>query len=353
MIRTSLCALLLAFSGLAAAQFLSEEEYWRRVFGFDLTELDDFKAQVREEADRLNALEARLQRCGSCSERESLAAELERRDADLRHLLAPMCSAMMAFSGIGFGVPNGVEEISELTGVARLCREVGRRIYHQAKSETEAELRAQWQAKARSGRPEDIFALASYYAKFEDRIDLACPYFLLAARKGHAPAVSWLGRCGTADAGESFELTRTCAEKGDANCMYTYGLYFASSRNPATPSPVAVDDNEALRWWDRAAEKGLKVAETDAARLRQRMRDGTRAGTDSAPPPSQPPSRADGTAPSNPPEARPRRSGRQAACDRRAERLERERKRAATRPQDKGVQRALGNLEEKFRADCS
>ncbi len=56
MIRTSLCALLLAFSGLAAAQFLSEEEYWRRVFGFDLTELDDFKAQVREEADRVNAL---------------------------------------------------------------------------------------------------------------------------------------------------------------------------------------------------------------------------------------------------------------------------------------------------------
>ena len=55
MVRTSLCALLLAFSGLAGAQRLLEGEYWRRVFGFDLTDLDDFKARVRKEADRVLA----------------------------------------------------------------------------------------------------------------------------------------------------------------------------------------------------------------------------------------------------------------------------------------------------------
>lgn len=349
--RLILCIILLAISGLAAAQYLSEEEYWRRVYGFDMTELNDFKADVRQRADRVNALEAQLKRCGNCADRARLAGELERQDAELRRMLSPMCSAMMSFSGIGFGVPNGVEQISEMTGIAPLCREVGKRVREQAQSETQAIERAEWEAKARSGRPEDIFMLGSYYAKSEQRIDLACPYFLLAARKGYKPAVNWLNRCDVSNPKESFALTKACAEKGDMTCMYNYGWYFASIRNPSSPSPVAADDEEALRWFDRAAELGMKAAKVDAARLRQKM-SGAEAPPEPAPAPAALPSPPARPAPSPALVTKPRRTGQDAACERLLERLERDRQRAATRPQDVGVQRALANLEQRYSAGC-
>ncbi|WP_347250709.1 hypothetical protein [Zoogloea sp.] len=347
--RLILCIILLVVSGLAAAQYLSEEEYWRRVYGFDMTELNDFKADVRQRADRVNALEAQLKRCGNCADRARLAGELERQDAELRRMLSPMCSAMMSFSGIGFGASNGVEQISEMTGIAPLCREVGKRVREQAQRETQAIERAEWEAKARSGRPEDILMLGLYYALTEQRIDLACPYFLQASRKGHTPAVKWLSRCDFAQTRESFELTKACAEKGEMECMHIYGWYFTSLRPPSSPSPVAVDDDEALRWLDRAAEKGMRVAKLDAARLRQKM-SGAEAPPEPAPAPAAQPSPPARPAPVY--VAKPRRTGQEAACERLLERLERDRQRAATRPQDVGVQRALANLEQRYSAGC-
>jgi hypothetical protein len=351
MLRLIFFLTLLLFPGLAVAQYISEEEYWRRVYGFDLTELHDFKGEVRQRIDRVNALEAQLKRCGNCADRARLAGELERQDAELRRMLSPMCTAMMAFSGIGFDVPNGVEQISEMTGVAPLCREVGKRVREQARSETQAVERAEWEAKARSGRPEDIFRLGSYYAKSEQRIDLACPYFLLAARKGYTPAVNWLNRCSPTNPKESFALTKACAEKGDMTCMYNYGWYFTSLRPPDSPSPVATDDEEALRWFDRAAELGMKAAKVDAARLRQKM-SGAEAPPEPAPAALPSPPGAGRPMPSPPLVAKPRRSAQEAACERLVERLERDRLRAATRPQDVGVQRALANLELRYSADC-
>ena len=214
---------------------------------------------------------------------------------------------------------------------------------------TQAIERAEWEAKARSGRPEDIFMLGSYYAKSEQRIDLACPYFLLAARKGYKPAVNWLNRCDVSNPKESFALTKACAEKGDMTCMYNYGWYFASIRNPSSPSPVAADDEEALRWFDRAAELGMKAAKVDAARLRQKM-SGAEAPPEPAPAPAAQPSPPARPAPVY--VAKPRRTGQEAACARLVERLERDRQRAATRPQDVGVQRALANLEQRYSAGC-
>jgi len=53
----------------------------------------------------------------------------------------------------------------------------------------------------------------------------------------------------------------------------------------------------------------------------------------------------------------PRRTAQEAACERLVERLverldPRDRRRPATRPQDVGGQRALANLEQRYRADC-
>jgi hypothetical protein len=187
--RSALAVLVLALAQSASAQ-MSEQEFWRRVLGFDLSALDDFKSNVQAQAAQIDALRRDLQRCGNCSDRARLNNEVERRDVELRRTLGPMCVSIQAFSGIGFDMPNGVEALTNITGVGPLCRQIGARLYREAKEQTEARYRADYEAKARSGRPEDIFMLGNYYAKLEDRVALACPYWLLAARKGHAQAAA-------------------------------------------------------------------------------------------------------------------------------------------------------------------
>lgn len=92
----------------------------------------------------------------------------------------------------------------------------------------------------------------------------------------------------------------------------------------------------------------MRVAKVDVARLRQKM-SGAEAAPEPAPAPAARPSPPARPAPVF--VAKPRRTGQEAACERLVERLERDRQRAATRPQDVGVQRALANLEQRYSAD--
>jgi len=186
------------------------------------------EAQVR----KLRELRQRLERCGTCAERASLEAELDRIQAQHAEAIRLYCASANQWRQQGTAAAGLIGGLIHSSPLCQLRRQ---------------EARQQLVDKARSGKPEDAHRLALWTIKEGEDVRLGCTQMEDGVSQGHGVFMRdyahWcLGnRQSGIDLQRGEQLLQQCADQGEPECAlalrnYRFNREAAAQRRTARSS---------------------------------------------------------------------------------------------------------------------
>lgn len=213
----------------------------------------------------LDALRARLAACGSCAERDRLAAEIKELQSALLREDRILCGTI---NSLGFSDP-AVGAAMKLSGHAQVCESFNKEAQIVEAERNNRQNKEEYARRVKAGDL-DVYVwmgrrtmVADRRLPLMDRINLACPYFYAGSRKGVALATTMYAQeclmatsSTKADIQDAFDELRACSARQKHMCTETLASYHETTRRSDAPWPAKADDREALRLYEEAARQG-------------------------------------------------------------------------------------------------